>query len=214
MTRKEKDRLIESVIQASNDNVMGGKYRKAFENGVTCAFNRLVNTLESMRCNETSTVDAVKREDVIDLIEKECPRAWRAFMRYYVDKLPPAEERNETEKMGTMPHTIAREIKDEQKKDDISTMRILFNADINELLNQKRFNDAREMEGIRDRLIQALELRGEWEDVKGEVPIYNAGGFTELKHIGWRCTKCGEIENFCRGKYCRYCGAEMREDEG
>lgn len=47
--------------------------------------------------------------------------------------------------------------KEEQQKDDIETMKILFNADINELCNQRRFNDAREMEGIRDRLIQALE---------------------------------------------------------
>ena len=42
-------------------------------------------------------------------------------------------------------------------KDDVETMRILFNADINELCNQRRWNDAKEMEGIRDRLIQALE---------------------------------------------------------
>lgn len=47
--------------------------------------------------------------------------------------------------------------KEEQQKDDIETMKILFNADINELCNQRRFNDAREMEGIRDRIIQALE---------------------------------------------------------
>lgn len=47
--------------------------------------------------------------------------------------------------------------KEEQQKDDIETMKILFNADINELWNQRRFNNAREMEGIRDRIIQALE---------------------------------------------------------
>ena len=42
-------------------------------------------------------------------------------------------------------------------KDDIETMRILFGAQIGELCNQERWNDAKEMECIRDRLIQALE---------------------------------------------------------
>ena len=42
-------------------------------------------------------------------------------------------------------------------KDDIETMRILFNAQINELCNQCRHDDAMEMEGIKNRLIQAFE---------------------------------------------------------
>ena len=42
-------------------------------------------------------------------------------------------------------------------EDDIETMRILFNAQINKLCNYCRFTAAMEMEGIRDRLIQVLK---------------------------------------------------------
>ena len=42
-------------------------------------------------------------------------------------------------------------------KDDIETMRILFGADINELCNQGRWKEAKEMERIRDRLMDALK---------------------------------------------------------
>ena len=47
------------------------------------------------------------------------------------------------------------------KNDDIETLRILFSATIGELCNQERWNDAKEMEGIKDRLIQALESQSE-----------------------------------------------------
>lgn len=47
------------------------------------------------------------------------------------------------------------------KNDDIETLRILFGATIGELCNQERWNDAKEMEGIKDRLIQALESQSE-----------------------------------------------------
>ena len=45
--------------------------------------------------------------------------------------------------------------------DDIATMRILFNADIECLCNQGRFNDAKEMEQIRDRLMARLQADGD-----------------------------------------------------
>lgn len=45
--------------------------------------------------------------------------------------------------------------------DDIATMRILFNADIECLCNQGRFNDAKEMEQIRDRLMASLQADGD-----------------------------------------------------
>ncbi len=52
---------------------------------------------------------------------------------------------------------MTRMTREEQRKDDVETMRILFGADINELCNQGRHKDAKEMEDIRDRLIKALE---------------------------------------------------------
>ena len=48
-----------------------------------------------------------------------------------------------------------------ETKDDIETMRILFGAEIGALCIQQRWNDAKEMEGIRDRLMQALETQDE-----------------------------------------------------
>ena len=50
--------------------------------------------------------------------------------------------------------------------DDIATMRILFNADIECLCNQGRFNDAKEMEQIRDRLKARLQADGEYKSNK------------------------------------------------
>ena len=62
---------------------------------------------------------------------------------------------------------------EEQRKDDIQTMRILFNADIEELCNQHRFKDAWEMRNIRDRLIEALELLTDYrkalENIRAEI---------------------------------------------
>lgn len=43
------------------------------------------------------------------------------------------------------------------KKDDIDTLRIMFNADIECLCNQGRLQDARELEEMRDRIIKALK---------------------------------------------------------
>ena len=54
--------------------------------------------------------------------------------------------------------------------DDIETMRILFGAQIGELCNQGRWNDAEGMEGIRDRLIQALESQSPCDLCKYNPP--------------------------------------------
>lgn len=43
------------------------------------------------------------------------------------------------------------------KKDDIDTLRIMFNVRIECLCNQGRLQDARELEEMRDRIIKALE---------------------------------------------------------
>lgn len=41
------DKLLTAVLQANQDNTMGGKYQKAFEDGVRCAVNRLEQALEA-----------------------------------------------------------------------------------------------------------------------------------------------------------------------
>ncbi len=67
-------------------------------------------------------------------------------------------------------------------KDDIETMRILFGADINELCNQGRWKDAKEMEQIRDRLMEALKDRptGEvLEDIKAEIADIYCGAYCD-----------------------------------
>lgn len=51
------------------------------------------------------------------------------------------------------------------KKDDIDTLRIMFNADIECLCNQGRLHDARELEEMRDRIIKALEKEQEHEHI-------------------------------------------------
>ena len=66
--------------------------------------------------------------------------------------------------------------------DDIKTMRILFNADIEELCNQKRWNDAKEMEGIRDRLIQALESKSE-DCISRKRAIEIASGYCHYANV-------------------------------
>ena len=55
---------------------------------------------------------------------------------------------------------------EEATNDDIETMRILFDADINEYCNQGRWNEAKEYEQIRDRLMTALKKTNtaEWEE--------------------------------------------------
>lgn len=56
--------------------------------------------------------------------------------------------------------------------DDIETMRILFDADINEYCNQGRWNEAKEYKQIRDRLMTALKKTNtaEWIPVTERLP--------------------------------------------
>ena len=60
--------------------------------------------------------------------------------------------------------------------------------------------------------VQPQRKIGRWIDVYGEVPIFNAGGFTETKHIGWKCSEC-EKQTFFQGNYCPNCGAYMGGEE-
>lgn len=58
--------------------------------------------------------------------------------------------------------------------------------------------------------VQPQPKKGKWVERYGEVPIYNAGGFTETKHIGWICSECKELEPRI-ARFCPNCGADMRE---
>ena len=52
---------------------------------------------------------------------------------------------------------------------------------------------------------------GEWKPYFEDVPIYNAGSFTERKQTGWICGSCKRKKSFtsCQRNYCSECGAEM-----
>lgn len=77
---------------------------------------------------------------------------------------------------------MTREEINDVNDDDINTMRILFNALINDLCNQCRHNDAEEMEGIRDRLIKRLlEQEPEWIPVSERVPEENGEYLVTVK---------------------------------
>lgn len=54
---------------------------------------------------------------------------------------------------------------------------------------------------------------GKWLDCYKEMPIFNAGGFTETKHVGWTCSCCGENKFCIKSEYCPNCGAKMEVDE-
>lgn len=49
-----------------------------------------------------------------------------------------------------------------------------------------------------------------WIDVFGDVPIYNAGGFTEKRKIGVKCSNCQRLNTWCEFDYCPHCGAKMK----
>lgn len=70
------------------------------------------------------------------------------------------------------------------KNDDIETLRILFGATIGELCNQERWNDAKEMEGIKDRLIQALENQDSDCKIHFEVKDDVVMKYTPMPEIG------------------------------
>jgi hypothetical protein len=54
---------------------------------------------------------------------------------------------------------------------------------------------------------------GKWLDCYKEMPIFNAGGFTETKHVGWTCSCCGENNFWIKSDYCPNCGAKMEVEE-
>lgn len=54
---------------------------------------------------------------------------------------------------------------------------------------------------------------GHWINYYGEVEIYNAGGFTETRKIGVKCSVCQWINRWYAGNYCGNCGAKMEVEE-
>lgn len=59
--------------------------------------------------------------------------------------------------------------------------------------------------------VDAVEVvHGHWVPFYEEVPIYNAGGFTERRQTGWICSKCGNgFTQFGHQRYCGDCGTKM-----
>ena len=53
---------------------------------------------------------------------------------------------------------------------------------------------------------------GKWNESIDDVEIFNAGGFTEKKRIGWTCSECGSL-SIMREKFCPSCGVKMEEEE-
>ena len=49
---------------------------------------------------------------------------------------------------------------------------------------------------------------GTWNECIDDVEIFNAGGFTEKKRIGWTCSECGRLVRMCE-KFCPSCGVKM-----
>ena len=92
----------------------------------------------------------------------------------------------------------------EVTNDDIETMRILFSADINEYCNQGRWNEAKEYEQIRDRLMTALKKQtntAEWITYP-----YNEVKCSNCDYDLWGNLISAKDEF----KYCPNCGAEMK----
>jgi hypothetical protein len=59
---------------------------------------------------------------------------------------------------------------------------------------------------------ESLRPKGQWKPYFENVEIYNAGGFTERKQIGWICGRCRSKESFTqyyKTHYCPSCGAKM-----
>ena len=59
------------------------------------------------------------------------------------------------------------------------------------------------------RLPSVQQKTAYWIDVSGDVPIYNAGGFTEKRKIGVKCSNCQRLNTWCEFDYCPHCGAKM-----
>lgn len=73
MTRDEEIYIKGAVLEAFRDNRMGGKYYKAFEDGVRCASARLDIAVEDIKRND-SAVKTARSLPVITLSAKEAAK--------------------------------------------------------------------------------------------------------------------------------------------
>lgn len=80
MTNEEKHKLLDAVIGASRDNIMGGKYYKAYESGVTNAYNRLVKEIKELEQGDVF-------DKIIAEILDEAEYAYADFDKYKEDIL-------------------------------------------------------------------------------------------------------------------------------
>lgn len=80
MTNEEKHKLLDAVIEATGDNMMGGKYYKAYKSGVINAYNRLVKAIKELE--QGDAIDKISSE-ILD----EAEYAYADFDRYKEDIL-------------------------------------------------------------------------------------------------------------------------------
>ena len=68
MTRDEEIYIKGAVLEAFKDNKMGGKYYKAFEDGVRCASNRLDKAVEDIKRKDSAIKFSMDVEEAAEKI--------------------------------------------------------------------------------------------------------------------------------------------------
>lgn len=68
MTRDEEIYIKGAVLEAFSDNRMGGKYYKAFEDGVRCASNRLDKAVENIKRSDSAIKFSLDVEEAAEKI--------------------------------------------------------------------------------------------------------------------------------------------------
>lgn len=83
-------------------------------------------------------------------------------------------------------------------------------SDALELYSMERFTAMSYLNAVPSADVAAVR-RGRWKSYFEDVPIYNAGSFTERKQTGWICGSCKRKNSFtsCKRNYCGECGAKM-----
>ena len=70
MTNEEKHKLLDAVISASQDNVMGGKYYKAYKTGVLNAYNKLVEAINELNPSYNGVKSELEQASWIPVSER------------------------------------------------------------------------------------------------------------------------------------------------
>lgn len=92
--------------------------------------------------------------------------------------------------------------------DDLISRQEVLNK-LNELDQQELYLPCYFKEYIIEEVPSVQQKTAYWIDVSGDVPIYNAGGFTEKRKIGVKCSNCQRLNTWCEFDYCPHCGAKM-----